>query len=183
MVMKDVECRAFSALPAPCGRRTLRWYAVASCIIQEHAETIQPVLTRCSPCNCQRRMKRPDLLNQRNISRRPVPVVEAGKLTDPSGAESWNDTSCASCKSALIVASLVTTASTAGKQRCSKSLREPCDVEAKGHTNRLLGTASVSNSEPIRFPNQSQTSGPNLFCRWARFASVSLRPVVLDLGV
>jgi hypothetical protein len=96
------------------------------------------------------------LWNQRNISRKPVPVVEAGKFTDPSGAESSNDTSCASCKSALIVAPLVTTASTAGKQQCSKSLREPCDVAAKDHTDRLLGTASESGfcanslAKPVR---------------------------------
>ena len=35
-------------------------------------------------------------------------------------AKKWNDRSYASCKSALIVALLVTTASTAGKRRCGK---------------------------------------------------------------
>ena len=117
------------------------------------------------------------------MSKKPVAVVEAGKFTDPIDAESWNDTCCAPCKSALIVASLVTTASTAGKQQCGKSLREPGDVGAKDHTDRPLGTASESNSAPIRLPSQSETTGPSLFCRGARFTSVSLRPVVLDLGV
>src|SRR5207245_3843899 len=32
-------------------------------------------------------------------------------------------------------------------------------------------------------PSQSEVTGPNLSSRWARFAFVSLRPVVLDLGV
>jgi hypothetical protein len=32
-------------------------------------------------------------------------------------------------------------------------------------------------------PSQSEVTGPNLSCRWARFAFVSLRPVVLDRGV
>ena len=45
------------------------------------------------------------------------------------------------------------------------------------------GTVSESNSALIRLPSQSETTGPNLSCRWARFAIVSLRPVVLDLGV
>src|SRR5258708_40200305 len=39
------------------------------------------------------------------------------------------------------------------------------------------------DSALIRFPSHSETTGPNLFCRRARFAFVSLRPVVLDLGV
>ena len=35
----------------------------------------------------------------------------------------------------------------------------------------------------IRFTSQPKKTGLNLSCRWARFAFVSLRPVVLDLGV
>ena len=39
------------------------------------------------------------------------------------------------------------------------------------------------DSALIRFPSQSESTGQILFCRWARFAFVSLRSVVLDLGV
>ncbi len=35
----------------------------------------------------------------------------------------------------------------------------------------------------IRLPSQAGTTGLDLFCRRARFAFVSFRPVVLDLGV
>jgi len=45
------------------------------------------------------------------------------------------------------------------------------------------GTVSESNSALIRLPSQSEVTDLNLSCSWARFAFVSLRPVVLDLGV
>ena len=72
---------------------------------------------------------RPVLWNRRNIAGKSAQLVEARKFTDPIGGESWNGTSCAPCKSGPIAASLVTTGSTAGKQRSHKSLGELSDVK------------------------------------------------------
>jgi hypothetical protein len=47
-----------------------------------------------------------------------------------------------------------------------------------------MGNGAVSESPAlIRLTSPSATTGLNLSCRWTRFAFVSLRPVVLDLGV
>jgi hypothetical protein len=65
----------------------------------------------------ERLLDKPVLWNHRNLAEGPALVVEGRKFTGRIGAESWNDTFCAPCKSGPIAASFVTTGSTAEKQR------------------------------------------------------------------
>jgi hypothetical protein len=57
-------------------------------------------------------------------------------------------------------------------------------VEQKNHADRgYLQSLGSRILRSIRLPSDSGATGPNLFCRWARFALVSLGPVLLDLAV
>ena len=66
--------------------------------------------------------------------------------------------------------------------KCGR-LAVPDQSTRKWGNDREWNRFGVGFCAESRLAKQSETAGPTLFCRWARFAIVSFRPVMLDLGV